>query len=210
MMPMWIMAMPHRMMKMKIAPVVVSCAAWPGEAGSLATLAARRRVVRRVAAVDAIKVPRGGRLRARGAHATVGLDELHLIEAEEQVEGVVVQVSGEGGDEVEWLDALLVLLKFRGHRRVRVHTHEETRELLGAAAMVGLWAGPHHDDHITVDASGKCAARLGSLIVGALQCRRLGRRGRPQREQDEEDVHLQAMARSSMTMRADSRKLSGA
>ena len=106
MMPMWIMAMPHRMMKMKIAPVVVSCAAWPGEAGSLATLAARRRVVRRVAAVDAIKVPRGGRLRARGAHATVGLDKLHLIEAEEQVEGMVVQVSDEGGDEVEWLDAL--------------------------------------------------------------------------------------------------------
>jgi hypothetical protein len=32
MMPMWIMAMPHRMMEMKIAPVVVSCAAWPGEA----------------------------------------------------------------------------------------------------------------------------------------------------------------------------------
>jgi hypothetical protein len=32
MMPVWIMAMPHRMMKMKIAPVVVSCAAWPGEA----------------------------------------------------------------------------------------------------------------------------------------------------------------------------------
>jgi hypothetical protein len=106
MMPMWIMAMPHRMMKMKIAPVVVSCAAWPGEAGSLATLAARRRVVRRVAAVDTIKVPRGGRLRARGAHATVGLDELHLIEAEEQVEGMVVQVSDEGGDEVEWLQAL--------------------------------------------------------------------------------------------------------
>ena len=188
MMPMWIMAMPHRMVKMKIAPVVVSCAAWPGEAG--------RRVVRRVAAVDAIKVPRGGRLRARGAHATVGLDELHFIEAEEQVEGMVVQVSGEGGNEVEWLDALLVLLKFRGHRRVRVHAHDETRELLGAAAMVGLWAGPHHDDHITVDASGKCAARLGSLIVGALQCRRLGRRGRPQREQDEEDEHIPAMARS--------------
>jgi hypothetical protein len=59
-----------------------------------------------VAAVDAIKVPRGGRLRARGAHATVGLDELHLIEAEEQVEGMVVQVSDEGGDEVEWLQAL--------------------------------------------------------------------------------------------------------
>ena len=32
MMPMWIMVMPHRMMEMKIAPVVVSCAAWPGEA----------------------------------------------------------------------------------------------------------------------------------------------------------------------------------
>ena len=32
MMPMRIMSMPHRMMKMKIAPVVVSCAAWPGEA----------------------------------------------------------------------------------------------------------------------------------------------------------------------------------
>jgi hypothetical protein len=32
MMTMWTMAMPHRMMKMKITPVVVSCAAWPGEA----------------------------------------------------------------------------------------------------------------------------------------------------------------------------------
>ena len=32
MMPMWIMAMPHRMMKMRTAPVVVSCAAWLGEA----------------------------------------------------------------------------------------------------------------------------------------------------------------------------------
>ena len=31
-MAMWMMAMPHRMMKMEIAPVVVSCAAWPGEA----------------------------------------------------------------------------------------------------------------------------------------------------------------------------------
>ena len=117
MMPMWIMAMPHRMMKMKIAPVVVSCAAWPGEAGSLATLAARRRVVRRVAAVDTIKVPRGGRLRARRTHAAVGLDELHLVKAEEQVEGVVVQVSGKGWNDVERLDALSLLFEIRGHVR---------------------------------------------------------------------------------------------
>jgi hypothetical protein len=32
MMTMWMMAMTHRMMKMKITPIVVSCAAWPGEA----------------------------------------------------------------------------------------------------------------------------------------------------------------------------------
>ena len=48
MMTMWMMAMPHRMMKMNIAPVVVPCAAWPGEAeavgGERALLAGRHAV----------------------------------------------------------------------------------------------------------------------------------------------------------------------
>jgi hypothetical protein len=128
------------------------------------SLAARRRV----AAVDTIKVPRGGRLRARHTHAAVGLDELHLVKAEEQVEGVVVQVSGKGWNDVERLDALSLLFEIRGHvRRVRVLYHEATRELLSAAAMVGLRAWPHCDEHVTV-ASGKCTGRLGSHIVGAL------------------------------------------
>ena len=143
---------------------------------------------RRVAAVDTIKVPRGGRLRARHTHAAVGLDELHLVKAEEQVERVVVQVSGKRWNDVERLDALSLLFEIRGHvRSVRELDDEATRELLGAAAMVGLWAGPHCDEHVTV-ACGKRTARLGILIVGALQC--LCRCNFPHYEQDEEDKHL--------------------
>ena len=37
MMVMWVMAMPHRMMKMQITPVAVSCTAWPGAEASEST-----------------------------------------------------------------------------------------------------------------------------------------------------------------------------